>query len=403
METFYNNNTFDRYAFLQELKHGILIAYGYHTRIVTLVCCILLFFPQVVLGVNPKDFQLQYFWYTLSAMNKNIYGVLNADKMQRFCAYFDIDINDLDVNFEGWSKVALLTDDTVFIFPRTPNGAIRMDNEIAVYKAFAHRGHSAMPKLKEVVDNQDISYYRFVAVERIPGILLSDVFTKIPFETLRGALMDMAHHVSQYHAVAPDTVTLPMKHAIDAGEIGTFLARLFVDGSDIHELVQSLERDITHIQGQEYALFSNVATYQRAYQLIEEICNLSPVLLHYDLHEGQIIIGEHDHTHINGIIDWESARVGNPVLDFNFFQWDGAIFKWRDHFITLRECMWRTYCEKRTISISSVHGLHLLYTLAEIYVLVEQREKDEIPLTGCGFHDSMRGYTRTLLEIEKYM
>jgi Ser/Thr protein kinase RdoA (MazF antagonist) len=331
-------------------------------------------------------------------MNKNIYAVLNGEKMPRFCEHYGIDINDLDVNFEGWGKVALLTKDTVFLFPRTPNGAKRMEGEIEIYQFLSQCNLPFVPKLKDILDDHAISYYKCLALERVHGSLLGSFLPQMSDEQVSTLLTQTASSVALYHEC--DTSHLPdvCRKEPDIEDIGSFLMD-FINQKDIQTLLKKLEKNVSTVLSDLYNLFSDEIAYEHGVTILSEIQKLKPVLVHYDLHEGQIVADEQDPTKLRGIIDWESARLSHPVLDFNFFQWDLPIFDRTDQFATLREQMWKTYAKERGLQLSSPHGLHLLYTLAEFQLILEQKEKDVIPITGKGFGESVEMYKEKMIKL----
>jgi hypothetical protein len=331
-------------------------------------------------------------------MNKNIYAVLNGEKMPRFCERYGLDISDLDVNFEGWGKVALLTKDTVFLFPRTPNGARRMEDEIEIYRFLSQCNLPFVPQLKDVLDDHAISYYKCLALDRVHGSLLGSFLPQMSDEQVSSLLTQMASSVGLYHNC--DTSHLPdiCRKEPEAEDIGSFLMD-FINEKNIQTLLKKLEKNISAVLSYQYNLFSDEMTYRRACAILSEIQCLEPVLVHYDLHEGQIVADEQDPTKLRGIIDWESARLSHPVLDFNFFQWDLPIFERTDQFAELREQMWKTYAKERGLQLSSPHGLHLLYTLAEFQLVLEQKEKDVIPITGMGFGESVEVYKKKMIDL----
>jgi aminoglycoside phosphotransferase (APT) family kinase protein len=67
--------------------------------------------------------------------------------------------------------------------------------------------------------------------------------------------------------------------------------------------------------------------------------------LHADLHEAQLLV---DDGALTGIIDWQTATVGHPYLEFNFGEWGTRI--WRDRradLPELRRRQWTAYAAER--------------------------------------------------------
>ena len=68
---------------------------------------------------------------------------------------------------------------------------------------------------------------------------------------------------------------------------------------------------------------------------------------------------------ITGILDWETVRIGNPVWEFNFYEWGYGIWDWRKKFNELRRMMWKIYLDKRGIKLENYEGLNVFYALSE--------------------------------------
>jgi aminoglycoside phosphotransferase (APT) family kinase protein len=70
--------------------------------------------------------------------------------------------------------------------------------------------------------------------------------------------------------------------------------------------------------------------------------------VHGDLHEGQLLV-EPDAPHrLTGILDWQTARVDHPFVEFDLGEWGTGI--WRAHrtdFPELRRRAWGAYASVR--------------------------------------------------------
>ena len=100
---------------------------------------------------------------------------------------------------------------------------------------------------------------------------------------------------------------------------------------------------------------------------MKELANLPPTLIHGDVHEDQFFVRSRSELKITGLIDWGTAAIGNPVFDFNFGEWGVDIWRYRTHFRRFRQVMWGEYLAARNINLSTVEGLHVFYTLQELY------------------------------------
>ncbi|MEQ7011079.1 phosphotransferase [Actinopolymorpha sp. B17G11] len=94
----------------------------------------------------------------------------------------------------------------------------------------------------------------------------------------------------------------------------------------------------------------------------------APVLLHGDVCENQLLVD--DDLHVRTVLDWDTASLGNPLLDFDFGEWGAAIFRWEAEFSRLRQAMWNAYTTKLDGALGTdpptAHDVHLLFTLKEL-------------------------------------
>jgi aminoglycoside phosphotransferase (APT) family kinase protein len=98
------------------------------------------------------------------------------------------------------------------------------------------------------------------------------------------------------------------------------------------------------------------------------VASLPPVLLHGDVCENQLLVD--DDLHVHTVLDWDTAGLGNPLLDFDFGEWGAAIFKWEAEFPRLRQAMWNAYTTKLDEALGddlpTAPEVHLLFTLKEL-------------------------------------
>jgi aminoglycoside phosphotransferase (APT) family kinase protein len=76
---------------------------------------------------------------------------------------------------------------------------------------------------------------------------------------------------------------------------------------------------------------------------------LAPVLVHGDIHQGQLLA---DGGRPTGILDWETARVDHPFWDLDLGQWGSGLWRRRD-FSALWARGWRAYAQARGLDVGS--------------------------------------------------
>ncbi len=133
-------------------------------------------------------------------------------------------------------------------------------------------------------------------------------------------------------------------------------------------------------------------------QSIEEIVALQPVLIHGDIHEDQILIESEDNMKITGILDWETTRIDNPIWEFNFVEWGYGIWKWWESFPEIRRTIWKEYLDRRNISLKTLEGLNLIYTLFE-FLTVFKPDSSLATLIGKNQQESAEKCLERLCEI----
>jgi aminoglycoside phosphotransferase (APT) family kinase protein len=81
---------------------------------------------------------------------------------------------------------------------------------------------------------------------------------------------------------------------------------------------------------------------------LEQAAALEAVLVHGDLHEGQLLVDVSPPHALSGILDWQTARVDHPFEDFDLGEWGTALWRGhRRHFPELRRRAWDSYAGER--------------------------------------------------------
>lgn len=329
-----------------------------------------------------------------------IKAILIPPQIDKFCEIFGIKEKELEVNFDGWHKHILTTKDTVFLFPRNPKYKKALQKELDIYEEFTHLNSVPLPKLKKRVKDPEISYYEFGAITKLSGVAFSKFQTKIKSSQVEKFLLNLSKTVSIWHKI-------PIKELPKILEVNSHTTKE-LSIHNWHKVAlfpNKVDKAISFIIGLIQKYSNNFAigdtTRKRWIEVIREIACLDNVLIHGDVHEDQVLVESSDSMKITGVLDWETARIDNPVWDFNFGEWGLEIWDWSDNFIQFRKKMWSTYLKERKISLSTVHGLHLFFTLWEFTWLIKQRNEKEIAITETDFQNSVKIYCNRLNELNK--
>ena len=85
--------------------------------------------------------------------------------------------------------------------------------------------------------------------------------------------------------------------------------------------------------------------------LLAGAAQLAPVLVHGDIHEGQLLA---EGDQLTGIMDWETARVDHPFWDFDLGEWGTRLWRRRRRdFSALWARAWAAYAEARGLDTGS--------------------------------------------------
>ena len=324
-------------------------------------------------------------------------AVLTTWQLERFCEQFGVKPTELEANFRGWRKHVILGKDMAFLFPRTPQFLKEFRRELALYEAFAHVESLPLPRLIRRVKDKAISYYEFGVVTRLSGVPFSQFIESVSYDQFERLLLRLVEMITLWHGIPRGELpaVLPVRP-------GAVLRRTTMDNwhkqalnveatEDAVDFIYRLLQRLSHprVPG---VLADKTATKQKWVAIIGELARLPAVLVHGDVHEESFLVDPPSRD-ITGILDWEVARLDNPVWDFNFGEWGLGICRWFDSFPSLRRRMWQRYLEIRGISLSTLEGLHLFYTLWEIiWLLLKRKERPVIEITGTDYPAAVRIY-----------
>ena len=309
-------------------------------------------------------------------LDKCIYGVLNWQQFEYFCKRFNLKPTEIKTNFDGWRKIILYTEDRVFLFPRDPSVIEWLDVEISVYELLNNHKNLPVPFLIERVRDEKISFYEFAVVSRLKGLAYSKYEKDITFDKLEKMLENLAELFTLWHKIPLEEIpTKIKKRPIFDASIYKWELKILNTSTMKEAFDSAFEELIKYIKKNGENNFKSLITEKTRIlweKCLREIVSLEPVFLHSDIHEDQILIDNLENMRITGILDWEIVRVGNPVWEFNFYEWGYGIWEWRKKFNELRRKMWKIYLDKREIELENYEGLNIFYALSEFLKSLEK-------------------------------
>ena len=276
-----------------------------------------------------------------------VLAVISPPNVERFRALVGIAPDEeITVDFSGWSKLALLTDELAILFPRDHTHARYLTYEIEALEAVANAGLPEVPEILGAYRDAAVSAYEFVVERRLPGEMLDRRLREITSDELGDVLEQMARLAARWHALEPGPLRRrpPRTHPAEA-----FVDELLREGG---------ARDVdVEMAPAERARFNDV---------LDRVRSLPPVLVHTDLHEGQLLVDSE--LRLTGVLDWQTARVGHPFTEFDLGEWGTAA--WRVHhraFPLLRRRMWQAYAIARGFDDDLVDEFAIFWAVVQAH------------------------------------
>ncbi len=253
-----------------------------------------------------------------------LWAVLIPPRLERFRQLAGLGDAPLTTDLTGWNKYVLLAGDRVFLFPREQENVAWLEHELAVYQGLTAGGFTLAPQVRGRWRDEDVYPFPFAEVNRLAGTQPADP------TALFGPL---GRVLARIHQVPPPGLPWPPlieRHRRPAYRWLHRALDLATSADAAAEAAQRLDR------------FNCLPRWRSR---LAAAAALTPVLIHGDLHEHQLLT---DAGRITGILDWETARVDHPFWDFDLGEWGTGL--WRLHrrdFSRLWATAWREYAAAR--------------------------------------------------------
>lgn len=266
---------------------------------------------------------------------------------------------ELEVNFDGWSKLAVLSPDRVFLFPRRGQDE-QLLHGARVSEALSALGVHCVPRVVGQWGEGVLSAGPFVAYERRPGVLWQYVEDEADLPAMSRLLESLGGMIATWHRLDVSRLPAGLRGAGRFGPKQPWLN----DFLDPH-----LADDAA---GRVLRLLDPPTSWASIWRTaVNELAALPPVLLHGDVTEGQLLVDAEGR--VETVLDWDTAGVGHPLNDFDFGEWGVGIFRWEPDFACLRQAMWDAYRAGRPeLELPGREQVHVLFTLAELAYFEQQ-------------------------------
>lgn len=263
-------------------------------------------------------------------VGRAVNAVLAPPQAERFASLVGVDLDRLVLNVSGWNKLVLLDSDRAFLFPRSAIGVEWFERELAAYRALAGVQLSVVPRLLGRWEDPEIYPFPFAAVSRLRG--------EVPAEP-EALIEQLGRAIACWHELEPPALAgaRPPRHHDAAHH--RWLRRALDPATCADAAAEAA--DLLGRPGR-------AAVWE---DLLYEAAQLSPVLVHGDIHEDQLLA---DGGRLTGIIDWETARVDHPFWDFDLGEWGTGLWRRRRRdFSALWALGWRAYVQARGLGVGS--------------------------------------------------
>lgn len=283
----------------------------------------------------------------------------------------------------GWCKVVVLFEDIAVLVPRHPELVPAMHREIRALRALDSVGLPGAPRLYEVIQEPMISPFPLAVVERVAGSSLESVEPELSREGWRNALGGVGAAIAmvQERARGPLDDRDPADHrAIVHGLLDSSRDRR----EEVVRVVSN-ELGVTPRRAEPLASALSAAT------------RIPDVVVHNDLHEAQVMIGS---AGVSGLVDWQTASIGHPFVDFDVLQWGrGALSRLDPGPADHRRAMWEGARGDQRYGVGTGTLLQVVWTLNDGWWAATQHTA---PVTGMALGNELRSHlmdrARALLE-----
>jgi len=315
-------------------------------------------------------------------------SVLNAvfpgPAATRFLERFSLAASELEIDFTGWHKVAILCRDSAYLFPRYARDATLISRAIVAHELLA--ASPLVPDLLGSWIDSDIYPYRFAALARADGVRCPSLGPDVDPEFIVALMASLGAAIANYHNLSAGMVDFQDSRGRNPSRLtARNWARQSLERDNTAESVGWAQTHLAQWLGvphetpaeSKYVL-SREAAHVWNYAL-RVLADIEPVMVHGDLHEGQLVLPDPGDARITCILDWDTAAVDNPIRDFNYGEWSIAFWTWRSSFLRFHHIMWEAYRAHRAVELPNSIFITLFYSLQHT-LLSAYRDYKQRPL-----------------------
>ena len=248
-------------------------------------------------------------------------AVVAPPRLARFRELLQLGSEDeIAADFTGWSKLVLLTADRAVLFPRDHTQVEPLRREIVALEAVNRLDVPAVPRLHAVWEDPGLSAHPVVVLDRLPGIPLAAIVEHLPVDLLADLFAELgrARRPLARPRPRPRADPPPPRQRLPTTPPSRRSSSSMPDKP-----------------GPRPMRWPEPGSSNRSWCMV--ICTKASCS--WTLSRP---------TALTGILDWQTARVDHPFVEFDLGEWGTAL--WRGHraaFPELRRRAWDAYARER--------------------------------------------------------
>jgi aminoglycoside phosphotransferase (APT) family kinase protein len=255
-------------------------------------------------------------------MGEPLNAALIPPQLERLRATTGLGDAPLELCTTGWNKHVLLAPDCVVLLPRHAANVEWFARELDALDALEAADLAVVPRVLGRFDDAATWPYPFAIVTRLPG--------DHPASPAAIAA-DLGGLIARWHSLPPPVALADAQpHETHRREPHVWLHRALAPGGAGAAAAEAATR------------LGRGTSPSRWVELLEAASRHAHVLVHGDLHSGQVLVDRSGR--VSAVLDWETARVDHPFWDFDFGEWGTRSWrKSRRDFSPLWAEMWSSY------------------------------------------------------------
>jgi len=323
-------------------------------------------------------------------------------QLARFCAKHGLDKSQAVIG-GGWRKDVIVFPDDVYCLPFSEDSAGFVEREHAFFRCYHGRMGVEIPRFVRSFRDEEFCQFDIGIITRVKGEPLYPSMDGMDWPGIRGVFIDFAGKAALWHEVKPDAELLNRHGTSFAALSGITTMNRWLSwllnpcvAVETVDWVHGLLLEAAKKEGLDVSSLERDGTRKGWERAFSELSCLKPVILHGDMHDGQLILLPGTSV-ITGVIDWDNFCFGNPLLDFSTSKWfPDKMWLYRKDFHEMRVEMWQRYLDRRGIVGLWSGGLNLFCLMTEAVRVICEKEKPRIWMTKGPYREALKEYLQHL-------